>query len=176
MRQIRRTLFWCFVLTIPVFTQVPTQNINPCLQQACFFATQSASVSASGTTTLTIQQPATGGRQVIFNAAVVQCPGQTFTVDQSQNGTAASATAGTAVALIPTTATAAAKVWTASNAGSGTAVAPTLSFTSGAIAAIDLSQRTTGLSGTTVNYNVKLTNTGSGSCTGSIAIYWAERI
>jgi len=81
--------------------QTPVQNQNPCLQSACFFATQSGTVASSGATTLTIQQPATAARQVTFMGAVVQCPGQSFTIGQSQNGTAATATAGTAVALIP---------------------------------------------------------------------------
>lgn len=172
-----RKRFWLIMFLAAVCSaQQQVQKANPCIQQGCFFATSSASVAAAGTTTLTIQQPTTSGRQVTYFSAIVQCPGQSFSVDQSENGTAASATAGTAVALIPTTATARANVFTASNVGAGTATAPTLTYASGAIAVIDLSQRTTGLSGNTNNYSIKLTNTGSASCTGTVSIYWMEKI
>ena len=174
------------VAAIAASAQTPVQNVNPCLQQQCFFAAQSATVSASGSTTLTIQQPATGARQVTFIAAVVQCPGENFTIGQSQNGTAATATAGTAAPLMPiatinggtTPVTAGALVFTASNVGGGTAVAPTLTYTSGnPPTVIDLSQRTMGQPNPApVNYNVTLTNTGGSSCTGSIGIYWSEKI
>lgn len=170
------TWLWLLALAVPLAAQVPTQIINPCLQQACFFATVSGTVNSAGTSKLTIQQPATGGKQVIYNYAVVQCPGQTFSIDQSQNGTGATTTAGTAIALIPnSTATAAAKVFTASNVGGGTAAGPTLTFTAGGPQIVDLSQRSTGLSGITNNFTVTLTNTGAGSCTGAVSIYWAEK-
>lgn len=175
-----------FLIAATALAQTPVQISNPCLQQQCFFATQSATVGASAAATLTIQQPTTGSRQVTFIAAVVQCPGQSFTIGQSQNGTAATATAGTAVPLMPiatinggtTPVTAAALVFTASNAGGGTAVAPALTYTSGnPPTVIDLSQRTMGTPNPVpVNYNITLTNTGGSSCTGSIAIYWSEKI
>jgi hypothetical protein len=173
-----------FLFAVLAFAQTPIQIANPCDQQQCFFATQSATVAASGVTTLTVQQPANGARQVTFTAAIIQCPGQSFTVGQAQNGTGATATAGTATALLPihtinagsTAVTAAARVFTASNVGAGTAVAPALVYASGSFAVIDLSQRNVGLSGIGNNYSVSLTNTGAASCTGSIAIYWAEKI
>lgn len=164
-----------FLFSLPLLAQIPTQIINPCIQQACFYATTSGSVAGSGTLKLTIQQPATGARQVTFIAAVAQCAGQAFTVDQSQNGTAATTTAATRVALIPTTATAAALAFSASNVGSGTATAPTLSFTAGDPRVIDLSQRTTGLSGTANNYTVTMTNTSGTNCNGVVAVYWSEK-
>lgn len=170
------TWLWLLALAVPLAAQVPTQIINPCLQQACFFATVSGTVTSSGTSKLTIQQPASGGKQITYNAAIVQCPGQSFSIDQSQNGTGATTTAGTAVALIPNSgATASAKVFTASNVGGGTAVGPTLTYTSGGPQVVDLSQRTTGLSGIANNYTVTLTNTGAGSCTGVVSIYWSEK-
>lgn len=180
-KHIRYLLFWA---ATPLLAQTPVVIPNPCLQLSCFFATQSATVANSAATTLTIQQPATGFRQVNLIGAVVQCPGQTFTVDQSQNGTAATATAGTAVALQPiatinggaTPVTASAKIFTASNVGGGTAVAPTLTYSSGAIASIDLSMRTMATAGTAVNYSITLTNTGSGSCTGTVSLYFGERL
>jgi hypothetical protein len=173
------------LLALPLAAQVPTQQPNPCIKQACFMATQSATVTSAGTTTLTIQQPATGSRQINFTTGIVTCDTQPFTVAQSQNGTAASATAGTAVALIPlqvtgsgAAVTATAKVFTASNVGGGTAVGPVLPFAAGSVTVVDLSMRTwaAGASATTNNYSIKLTNTGPSSCTGAVTIYWSERI
>lgn len=163
--------------------QTQIEIANPCVKLQCFVAIQSATVTSSSSTTLTVQQPASGAKQVTFLAAVAQCPGQAFTVAQSQNGTAASATAGSAVALVPihtinggsTPVAATSLVYTASNVGGGTAIAPSISYTSGSVGVIDLSQRTVGVAGTTNNYSVTLTNSGSGSCTGSIAIYWLEQ-
>ena len=171
-----------FFAALPIMAQTPVQERSICVSQACFYATTSLTLASSAATTLTIQQPATGARQVTFNAAIVQCGGQTFTVDQAQNGAGATTTAGTAVALLPVqyssagpAITAAAKVFTASNVGGGTAVAPTLSFGAGDPRVIDLSQRTVGLSGITNNYSITLTNTGGSSCTGTISIYWSEK-
>jgi hypothetical protein len=168
-------LFLLLATAATALAQAPVQNQNPCLQLSCFYATQSATVASNGTSTLTIQQPATGFHAVSLIGAVVTCAGQTFSVDQSQNGTAASATAGSAVALVPTTAAASALVFTASNVGSGTAVAPTLPYTSGSIATINLINRTMNVAGTAINYSVKLTNTGGSSCTGTVSIYWMEQ-
>jgi hypothetical protein len=151
-----------FALAPYLSAQTPVQQANPCILHPCFFATQSGTVNGSSSTALTIQQPATGFKQVNFIGAVAQCPGQTFTVDQSQNGTAASTTSGSAVPLIPYPATSAkpdgtavpvatATVWTNSNVGAGTAVAPTLTYTSGNIATTDISQRSMSVAGTAVN-------------------------
>lgn len=153
--------------------QQPVQIANPCIQFACFHASTSGSVAAAGTSTLTIQEPATGVRQVQFITVTSQCATQTFTVSQAQNGAAATTTAGTAVALIPTTATAAAKVFTASNVGAGTATAVALSYLAGTASSIDLSMRSMSIAAN--NYSVTLTNTGALACTGSIDIYWYER-
>lgn len=175
MRLLVLSLTGLLVCAIHGQSQVPTQSINPCLQQSCYFATVSGSIGSSGTSKLTIQQPAAGGKQITLIAAVVQCSGQAFTVDQAQNGTGATATAGTAVPLIPTTAGAVAKIFTASNVGSGTAVAPSLIYTAGDPRVIDLTQRTTGLSGITNNYTVTVTNNGASSCTGGVSLYWSEK-
>lgn len=174
------------LLVLPLAAQVPTQQPNPCIQQACFMATQSATVAGSGgNSTLTIQQPATGSRQINFMTGIVTCDTQPFTVSQAQNGSAASATTGTAVALIPlqvtgsgAAVTATANVFTSSNVGGGTAVASVLPFAAGSVTVLDLSMRTwaAGASATTNNYSIKLTNTGPSSCTGAVTIYWRERI
>lgn len=164
--------------------QTPVGTPSPCLQQACFFATTSATLAGSAATTLTVQQPATGtAHQINFIAVVAQCSGQAFSVDQSQNGTAATTTAGSTVGLIPIIKTAAgaavtstANVFTASNVGSGTATAPTLAYTAGDPHTIGLADRSMSGTGNTQNYSIKVTNNGSASCTGAIAIYWYERI
>jgi hypothetical protein len=175
-----------FSLAIPLLSQTPVQNANPCIQAACFFATQSATVASSGAITLTIQQPVQGARQVSFWQAIVQCPGQSFTINQTQNGAAATATAGTATALLPiqyinagtTPVTAKALVFTSSNVGSGTIVSPLQTYSSGAVPILDLSQRTMGAPNPAApfNYNITLTNTGLSSCTGTIGIYWNEKV
>lgn len=174
-------MFWLYAGVLSA--QVPVQVPSACIQQACFFATTTLSLGSSASTTLTIQQPAANARQVNFQAAVVQCSGQAFSVDQAQNGTGATTTAGTAVNLIPvktsvtgSAITAAAKVFTASNVGAGTATAPTLPYTVGDPRVIGLDNRTMGNSGIANNYSVKITNNGGSSCTGFIAIYWSERI
>lgn len=178
--------FYALLFSFALFAQTPVQNANPCIQQQCFWATQSATVASSGSIVLTIQQPAAGARQVSFWQAIVQCPGQSFTIGQAQNGTAATATAGSASALIPiqyinngtTPVSVAAKIFTSSNVGGGTAVSPVQTYSSGTVPVLDLSQRTMGIppSGTSFNYSITLTNTGTGNCTGTIGIYWAEKI
>lgn len=142
-----------------------------------YTALASATVTASSTTMLTIQQPSSGAKLVTFESATAQCPGQSFTVDQYVVAAAATTTAGTAVnaggpnVFQPP---AAATVFTASNASAGTAVSPTLTYTSGAIAVVSISKLQMGATGTTSNYSVKITNTGSSSCAASISVIWTE--
>lgn len=190
MKPMKSCLLFCVsTITVLISTiagaQTPVATPSPCIQQACYFATTALSLGSSAATTLTVQEPATTpARQVQFTSAVVQCSGQAFSVDQSQNGTGASATAGTAVPLIPIATTlagggtvaATAKVFTASNVGAGTATAPTLSYTAGDPRVIDLSPRTMGGAGITNNYSVKVTNNGGSSCNAVIAIYWWEKL
>ena len=169
------TMRLLFVLLIVVsgFSQQPVQIQNPCLNNQCFHSSTSLTLSSSASTVFTIQNPATGFKYVQFNAAVVQCTGQTFTVSQAQNGTAATTTAGTVTALLPTTATATAKAFTASNVGAGTAMAATLSYGVGDARVIDLSQRVMNTAG--ANYSITLTNTGGSSCTATVDVFWYER-
>lgn len=152
--------------------QQQVQIANPCLQNQCFVGIWSGTVNASASTTVTVQEPTTP-KQIQFVGAVIQCPGQTFTTDQAQNGSAATATFGTATPMVPTTAVSAAKLYTASNVGAGTTVAPAILSASGTVQFIDLTQRMMNAAGQ--NYSVKLTNTGAGSCAGSVALYWAEK-
>lgn len=178
----KHLLLLLFFIANVVRAQQPVQTTNPCVQQQCFVATQTSSITGSASTTITIQQPATGARQVVLSTAVIQCQGQAFTVTQAQNGTAATATAGSAVPILPistvnggtTPVTAAAKIFTASNVGTGTATAVPYAYGSGSISVIDLSRITIGA--TTSNYSVTVTNNGGSSCTESIALYWSEKI
>ncbi len=172
------TRFWlCSALCLLALSshtaaQQPVQIVNPCFQQACFHAYTAPTVAASAATVFTIQEPATGPKQVQFLVAVIQCPGQSFTVDQAQNGTVATATAGSAIALQPSAGkTAKAQVWTASNVGTGAVTAAQLTFSGGPVT-LDMSQRSMGT--VNHNYSITLTNTGTGSCTGSIDVYWSE--
>lgn len=169
MKHLRLVLF---LLTGGLTAQQQVQIVNPCIQFACFHAYVSASLASSASTTLTIQEPATGMRQVQFLTAVTQCATQAYTITQAQSGTAATATAGTAIALIPTTATAAAKIFTASNVGGGTVTAAPIILAAGP-QSVDLSQRT--MSAAAANYSVTLTNNGGSSCTGAMDIYWYEK-
>lgn len=161
-----------FIFAIDLTAQQQVQLLNPCLQWACYHAYVSASLASSAATTLTIQEPATGMKQVVFLTAVTQCATQAYTVTQAQSGTAATTTAGTAIPLIPTTATAAAKVFTASNVGVGAVTAAPLILAAGP-QAVDLSQRT--MATAAANYSITLTNNGASSCTGATDIYWYEK-
>jgi hypothetical protein len=68
-------------------------------------------------------------------------------------------------------------VFTSSNVGAGTSISPTQTYSSGAAPVLDLSRLTMGIPNPgPLNYSITLTNTGSGSCTGSIGIYWSEKI
>jgi hypothetical protein len=148
-------------------------------QVGTFHSPVSATVSASSSTTLTIQQPVSGAKSVTFIAAIVQCPGQTFTVAQAYNGTAATATSATVIPMLTTSTntTNTALAWSASNVGVGTSLSSTLTYPSGAIAVINLTSPGASMSGngTSQNYSVTLTNTGSGSCTGTLDVIWQER-
>lgn len=149
-------------------------------QQATSFrytGTCTATVSGSGTTVCTVQQPATGSKQVQFESVVSQCPGQAFTIDQAVGGTAASTTKGSFVnALGPGVPqpTAQANIYSASNVGNGTTIFPTLTYSSGTISYVDLSHIRMGTTGNTSNYSITLTNSGSGNCSASIVYTLTE--
>jgi hypothetical protein len=148
-------------------------------QVGTFHAPITATVTSTSSTTLTIQQPAVGAKQITFIAAIVQCPGQAFTVAQAYNGTAATSTAATVIPMLTTSTntTNTALAWGASNVGVGTTLASTLSYVSGAVAVIDLTKPGASMSGngTGKNYSITLTNTGSGSCSATLDTIWQER-
>ncbi len=148
-------------------------------------ASVTTTVSSSGTYVFTVQQGGTNIQQL--QAAVVSCGTSTFTVAQSQNGTAATATAlvqttsGTVAASAnalmvmspyplqtPLTVTA----WTASNVGVGTAISGATPFA--ATAVLNLSGRSFASTGTSQNYTLTVTNTGANSCSLVIDIYGSQ--
>ncbi len=136
------------------------------------YSATTGDVALSGAgTALTIQQPATGARQVQLQSAVVYCS-VACAVSQAENGTAATATAGTAVALLPARRPAAATVWTASNAGAGTAAGGILHVAAGSFVVIDLSQIAMGNTGSGTNYTVSV---GSITGTANITLLWSEK-
>jgi len=140
--------------------------------QARYSATTGdVSLAASGTS-LTIQQPASGAKLVRLESAVVYCS-VACNITQSANGTAATATAGTAVSIPPYVAPASATVWTASNVGAGSAIGGIVHVTTAPnTVVLDLSQVVMGSSGTGNNYTVAISSiTG----TANITFFWSER-
>jgi len=132
--------------------------------------TGDVSLSAAATA-FTIQQPASNARQVQLQSALVFCS-VSCNVTQSQDGTAATSTAGTANPLLPTTRPATATVWTASNVGAGTAAGGILHLAAAQWVVIDLSQISLGTGGTGTNYTVAISSiTG----TANITLFWSER-
>lgn len=152
-----------------------------CLQAqvGTFHAPTTATLMASGNTVLTIQQPATSAKQVTFIAAILQCPGQPFSVIQLYNGAGATTTAFTPTPMMTTSPnqTAVTTSFSASNVGAGTSLSNTLYYTTGAIAVIDLTNpgATMANNGITKNYSVTVTNTGSGVCIATLDVIWSER-
>lgn len=132
-------------------------------------STGNVSLSAAGTA-LTIQQPATNASVVNFETATIYCS-VACVVSQAQNGTAATATAGTAVAISPSGPAAAATVWTASNVGAGTSVPPAINLSAGSTLVLDLSKVTLPHGGSQVNYTISV---GSITGTANITMIWKE--
>lgn len=137
-----------------------------------FSATTGDVVLAGAGTAFTIQQPATNGKQVQLIAAVVYCS-VACSATQSQNGTAATATAGTITGTLPLPTTpSSATVWTASNVGGGTAVGPIYHLAATQTITLTLAGMTMGNTGTATNYSITISSiTG----TANIAVFWSER-
>lgn len=160
----KRTILLAASLLLSAFAQ----------QTARFSATTGDVSLSSAGTALTIQQPATNGKQVYFEAAVVYCS-VSCSVTQAQNGAAATATAGTANPLMPYGAStaAAATVWTASNVGSGTAAGGITHLSAGQTLTFDLSKISMGVNaGASANYTVSV---GSITGTANITMIWGEK-
>ena len=123
-------------------------------------------LATATTTALTIQQPATGGANVVFGGASVYCAAaQTITLQW--NGTAATATTLATLPVPRTNAASRATAWSGSNVGSGV-TGPVYNVAAGGTFLIDLSGFSMGNSGTANNLSLVT----SGSCT--ITITWTE--
>lgn len=140
--------------------------------QASQYSATTGDVVLSGAgTQFTIQQPAANAKLVQLSSAVVYCS-VACNVTQTQNGTAATAIAGTANPLLPFGRAASATVWTASNAGAGTPAGGVLHLAAGERVTLDLSAVAMGNTGTGTNYTIAISSiTG----TANIALFWSEK-
>ena len=121
-------------------------------------------IASASTTALTLQQPATGARQITFGdadnagASVYCASASTATV--KWNGTAATATAGSEVKLPGTFQPSGMTVWTGSNVGTGT-TGPVYNVPAGATLNISFTWFRFGTQGTATNLTIATSN----SCT-----------
>ncbi len=139
--------------------------------QGRFSATTGDVVLNGATTKFTIQAPAQPGPQIQLEAALVYCS-VACDVTQTQNGAAATATAGTVNPLYPYGAAPLATVWTASNVGNGTAAGGIIHLLAGERIVLDLSKMSIGNIGTRGNYTVAISSiTG----TANITLFWGEK-
>jgi hypothetical protein len=163
MRNLSRNLFLIVLCLLPASL----------FGQARRFSATTGDVSLAGAgTAFTVQQPATNGKRLVLESATVYCS-VTCNATQSVNGTAATATAGTTVALQPDGQPSVATVWTASNAGAGTAIGGIFHLAAAVTQTFDLSKLSlsSGL-GTGANYTVTISSiTG----TANITFIWSEQ-
>lgn len=124
-------------------------------------------VATANTTALTVQQPASGARQVWFEESSIYCASAS-TATSSWNGTAASATTVTIKGVPVSSRAATATAWSGSNVGAGT-TGIVFNIPAGSTVPFDLRMFTMGASGTATNF----TWTTSNSCT--ITIQWREQ-
>lgn len=146
----------------------------PTFAQSMRWTGTTGEVAVNTTTyTVTIQQPASGAKAVTLESATVNCT-VACKVTFAQNGTAASATAGTLTPSTPTSGTPATKLWIASNVGTGTTVPGTVYVPGGTQITIDLSKITLpATSSTAVNFSILITT--AATCTANLAIFGSER-
>lgn len=137
-----------------------------------WYSSTSGNVSLSGTGySFTIQQPKTGSNQVSLQAAVVYCS-VACTLTQSQNGTAATATAGSINPLLPFGPTSPTTVWGASNASGGTTAGGALSLLAGIPTTLDMSRITLPKGNTSTNYTFVFSSING---TVNVTLYWQEQ-
>lgn len=128
---------------------------------------------SSSSKACTLQQPATGARTVQLVSAYVHSTAA-ISITQERDGTAASATAATEVAVNPSeTATATVTAFTDSNVGVGTVIAGTDSVKIAANSAVvlDLEDIQMRGNGTGKNYSIR---TSSGTATVTVVLKWRE--
>lgn len=140
-------------------------------QQNRFSATTGDASLSAAATTLTIQKPATNGKNVVLESVTIYCS-VACNVSQAVNGTGATATAATVAAIPPNTQQLqTATAWTASNVGNGTAIGGIVHLPSAGTQPIDVSKITLNGAGTGANYSVTIA-----AITGvaNITIIWSE--
>lgn len=162
----KKTLLHCALLVgvlLLAATQMPAQTR--------YSATTGDVSLSSAATTLTIQQPAANAKQVTLEAAVVYCSAA-CSLTQSQNGAAATATAGTVTGLLPFGPPATATVWTGSNVGSGTAAGGIIHLAAGQSLTLDLSLIKLGNTGSGTNYSLAIASV---TATVNLTLVWREK-
>ena len=125
---------------------------------------------AGAVSTLTVQQPATGGKKVTFDSAVLYCE-NACVVTLERDGTAATTTAAVEVTLDETINTApTATAFSTSNVGAGTTIS-VYRLSAGVTFTLDLSNIKMSGNGTTKNVSLRTAST-----TGEIArtVVWME--
>lgn len=126
---------------------------------------------SAAATACTVQQPASGARNVEFVEAFISTAAATD-ITFTCNGTAASGTAVTPLPNNPAVASAAvATAWHTSNAGTGTACGPTIPLSASAATTLNISDYQLRGNGTTKNFTIR-----ASSLTGRIVIVikWRE--
>lgn len=162
----KKTFFKCALAVCLLAGQLNTQ---PAVRR--YSATTGDVVLVAAGTKFTIQQPATNANSVQLEAATVYCSAA-CDLTQSQNGTAASTTAGTVNLLLPFGIPALATVWTASNVGNGTASGGILHLAAAERVTLDMSKVSMGNTGTATNYTWVISSiTG----TANITVFWSEK-
>lgn len=139
--------------------------------QDLWFSSSTGVVALVGAgVTATLQQVSGGPKEAQLDTATVFCS-VACTITQKQNGTEATATAGTIRGLNPN-GSAASQVtfWTASNVGAGTSVGVPVTCTAACTVVLDLSKIIIPRGTTAVNYSVEIS-----SITGNYSIGFVHR-
>lgn len=121
---------------------------------------------------MTLQQPSSNAKGVQLEAITIYCS-VACDVTQTQNGTAATSTAGTATPILPNGITAAANVFTASDVGNGTGIGGIIHFpamTEPRTLLVD--KMALPARGTRTNYTIVIASL---SGTVNIAMFWSEQ-
>lgn len=127
--------------------------------QETWFASSTGVVSLSGAgATATLQRAASTSKNITLDTATVYCS-VACTITQSQNGTAATATAGTIRGINPSAyARSEATFWTASNVGAGTTIGAPVTCTAACTIVLDLSKVSIPTGSTSFNYSITISS------------------
>ncbi len=138
------------------------------------YAVTTGTITLAGTTTaITLQQPGVNASPatIQLESAVIYCSANCV-VNQTQNGTAATATAATIVSLTPVGQPSSVKAFTASNTSGGTSIPPSVNVPTGSTVVLDLSKMIIPKGNGTSNYTISIPiYTGDVN----ITITWSER-